>query len=84
MVLDYDESLQDQTDTLGLVDQDVHVAYVNRIVVTEVIAYAKYQSLVASMNDEWRGIYEDINTHTTQTQMLMPTAQFSRCICQEA
>lgn len=64
MVLDYDESLQDQTDTLGLVDQDVHVAYVNRIVVTEVIAYAKYQSLVASMNDEWRGIYEDINTHT--------------------
>jgi hypothetical protein len=68
VVLDYDESLLEHTDILGLVDQDVLVADVDRGVVAEVITDLEYQSLVASLNDEQRRIYNDIYAHASQMQ----------------
>lgn len=52
MVLAYDESLLEQTDILGLVDQDVFVPYVDREIMAEVTADAECLSLVASLNDK--------------------------------
>jgi hypothetical protein len=68
VVLDNDESFPEHTDILGLVDQDVLVADVDRGVVAKVITDLEYQSLVASLNDEQRPIYNDIYAHASQMQ----------------